>query len=182
MFKLGHCVDGIWRQYSHPSLFSVMRTESDREKVLTAAPGGDVLIFATLADQLTPPFFLLYILHTPRGEGSPGRYRSGEMSREEVHEFLQRYADLLKADARFDLWLHAAADPATIVWDRHDLIHAYGPTDSYIAALRGLGFEAGEVAIPVPHEHHYNPACDEQARAVMESGWCYSPLRPEDEQ
>ena len=182
MFKLGHYVDGSWREYSHPALFSVARTEGDREKVLTAAPGSDALIFVTLAELLTPPCFLLYVLHTPRGEGPPGRYQSDEMNRGEVGEFLRRFADLLRVDARFDLWLHSPADQATIVWDRHDLIHAYGPTASYVATLRGLGFEAGELAIPAPHEHHYHAACDEQARAVIDSGWRHSPLKPEDEQ
>ncbi len=182
MFKLGHQVDGDWQEYSHPAVFSVAQTGSGREKVLTAAPHSDATIFATLAALLTPPFFLLYLLHTPRGEGLPGRYQSGEVDLEEVEGFLRRHADLLRCDARFDLWLHSVTDQATIVWDRHDLIHAYGPTASFVAALDGLGFVPGTPTIPAAHEHHYQPACDDQARAVLASDWRYSPLRPEDEQ
>ncbi|CAN5652732.1 hypothetical protein BH10PSE14_BH10PSE14_01670 [soil metagenome] len=182
MFKLGHQIDGDWQEYSHPAVFSVAQTSGGREKVLTTAPGSDAAIFTTLAALLTPPFFLLYVLHTPRGEGLPGRYQSGEIGLEEVEEFLRRHADLLRRDARFDLWLYSVTDQATIIRDRHDLIHAYGPTASFVAALHRLGFAAGAPTIPAPHEHHYHAACDEQSRAVLANDWRYSSLRPEDEQ
>lgn len=183
MFRLGHCIDGEWRRYSHPPLFEVSATDGGRRKLFATVPGSDPLAFTTLADRLTPPFFLLYILHTPRGEGDAGRYQSSPIDRAEFQRFVREFGALLSADGRFDLWLHSPADGATIVWDRHDLIHGYGPVDAMAEALRGLGFGAGRPAIPVPHQHHYHAGCDALARALLASReWRYSPLREEDEQ
>lgn len=152
-------------------------------KVLATAPGGDPIVFRRLMDCLRPPYFLLYLLHTPRGEGEPGRYQSGQLSRDTVTEFLDRFGNLLHADARHDFWLHSSLDRATIVWDRHNLIHAYGPTDAYARTLAELGFTMGEPTIPFPHMHSYRPEFDDDARAVLEAlEWHYAPLRPEDEQ
>lgn len=183
MFRLGHEVRGEWCRHSHPPIFSITRTHGGQRKVLATAPGSDPLVFATLADRLTPPYFLLYVLHTPRGEGAAGRYQSAEIDRAALHQFIADFGALLSADGRFDLWVHSAEDNATLVWDRHDLIHLYGPTDAAIEALRGLGFDQGQPVIPVPHEHHYHAGCDALATALLASrDWRYSPLLEEDEQ
>jgi hypothetical protein len=183
MFKLGQNLDGMWREHSHAPVFSIEETASGQKKVLATAPGSDPLVFKTIFDRLTPPFLLLYVLHTPRGEAEPGRYQSDEMSGSEIREFLERFRSLLSLDSRFDLWGHSAADGATVIWDRHNLIHAYGPLDLVVETLRGLGFQPGEPTIPAPHEHHYHSGLDEEAEALLGSRtWHYSPLQSEDEQ
>lgn len=183
MFRLGHCVDGQWGRYSHPPVFKITSTSDCRGKIFATAPGSDPLALVTLAERLTPPFVLLYVLHTPRGEGEAGRYQSEPIDWAEFQHFVSDFGSLLSSDGRFDLWLHSPADQATVVWDRHDLIHAYGPIDAMAEALRELGFEDGQPAIPVPHEHHYRAECDAMAGALLASReWRYSPLREEDEQ
>lgn len=153
MFKLGCRIADAWVEHSHPPVYSLTNTSSDNIKVVATAPGSDPVVFQKLADCLTPPFFLLYVLHTPRGEGDPGRYQSHEIAREELVQFLRRFDRFLRSDSRFDLWLHSTADRATIVWDRHNLVHGYGPTKSLVDALRALGFAKGEPDISIPHQH-----------------------------
>lgn len=183
MFKLGSFADGEWRAHSHPPVFSVVQTAGGRPKVLATAPGSDPLVLEALSRLLTPPLFLLYILHTSRGEAEPGRYQSGEMSGGEVRDFIRDHARLLSLDARFDLWVSSPSDEATIVWDRHDLIHGYGPIEHIVACLRGMGFHPGEPVIPAPHEHHYHPELDGLARSLLaDRGWTHTPLREEDYQ
>jgi len=178
LYRLGHLVDDVWRMYSHPPLF-----EAQKERIVSAAPASDPLVFKHLLACLNPPFHLLYVLHTPRGEGDAGRYQSPAISSSQVAAFLERFDDLFRGDGRFDLWLHSPGDHATIVWDRHDLIFAYGPTDAYEGALRRLGFTLGEPIIPFPHEHHYRAELDEQARGVLQAfDWRFNPLEEEDEQ
>lgn len=76
-----------------------------------------------------------------------------------------------------------AEDRATIVWDRHDLLYAYGPLEKFTAILREAGFTDGVAAIPSPHVHTYHPEFHQDAAAVMKAfPWSTSPLRPEDEQ
>lgn len=181
MFKLGYCKADEWIEHSHPPIYSLEMTTAGEEKLIATVPGSDPIVFQKLAHCLTPPFFVLYVLHTPRGEGEPGRYQSAEITRDDLDRFIRRYELFLRSDSRFDLWLHSPADQATIVWDRHNLAFGYGPTRSLIAALRGLGFERGQPTIPAPHQHHYHQAFDDDARAVLtDMAWSYSPLQPED--
>lgn len=174
---------GEWEEHSHPPIFTLREVVGQKPKILAGVPGGDPLVFRQLMDCLNPPYFLLYLLHTPRGEGEPGRYQSGQLSAQTALDFLDRFGNFLRADGRHDFWLHSPSDQATIVWDRHNLIHAYGPTDAYAKVLSELGFAAGEPAVPHPHIHSYRAEFDDDARAVLETlEWRYAPLRPEDEQ
>jgi len=132
---------------------------------------------------MAPPFYLLYVLHTPRGEGAAGRYQSPAIEASDLRQFLARHARYLSADARFDLWAHSPAEGATVIWDRHDQLFAYGPLSRYEHVLKSLGFAPGKVEVPSPHQHFYRAELDGDAAGVLEAfSWFHSPLREEDEQ
>jgi hypothetical protein len=183
MTKLSHLVDGDWAEHTHPAVFELLELPQQSPRLISAAPGGDSLTFRSLINVLTPPFYLLYVLHTPRGEGEPGRYESPLLEMSVVSAFLDRFQEYLRQDGRWDLWIHSPTCEGTVVWDRHNLIHGYGPVHAMIQTLRALGFTEGEAKIPAPHSHHYRASCDEYARALLAAfDWRYSPLQPEDEQ
>lgn len=126
---------------------------------------------------------MLYVLHTPRGEGRPGRYQSPQLTLNEVAEFLEEFGDFLGRDARCDFWLHCFGSDATLVWERHNLLYAYGPLTTFEATLKDHGFSIGAPTVPSPHAHHYHPAHDAIAgRLLARWPWQWSALRPEDEQ
>jgi len=182
MSKLFHCVDDEWVEHSHPPIFHFHESGSGTPRVAATAPGGDPLVLRSLTDCLAPPFMLLYVLLVPRGEGEPGRYESPELSRAQLHGFLDRFADYLRNDGRFDLWVRSRHDQATVVWDQHNLIWAYGPTDRFLTVLRRLGFREGSPAVDFEHEHHYRASFDGDAKALLEVfDWYRTPLRLEDE-
>src|SRR4051812_31931898 len=116
LFKLGCLKGDIWVEHSHSPLF-----ERDDSRIVATAPASDVTVFRKLTQSLEPPLFLLYILHTPRGENIPGRYQSPSLSNADMNSFLNRFSDFLASDSRFDLWAHSPAMRATVVWDRHNL-------------------------------------------------------------
>lgn len=183
MYKLGHFAGGRWGEHSHSPIYCLEKSGDGVEKVVATVPGGDPTVFRTLLEQLNAPLFLLYLLHTPRGEEAPGRYQSPELATADADLFLTRFARFLKSDARFDLWAHSPADKITVVWDRHNLIYTYGPSIHTVATLQSLGFREGKPFIPSPHEHHYYPDLDREAEAVLSYyDWSFSPLRPGDEQ
>ena len=102
---------------------------------------------------------------------------------EEARSFIEQFKEYLAADARFDLWVHSPASQATIVWDRHNQIYAYGPLSKFADALTGMGFSEQSMPSVGPHVHHYRAEFDGQAKQVLQSFlWSYSPLKPEDEQ
>lgn len=146
-------------------------------------PSGHIEPFERLAASLEPPYFVLYVLHTPRGEGDAGRYQSPELSMDEFRSLIRRVGRYLAADARFDIWVYSPSERATVVWDRHNQIFAYGPIGRFMNELRALGFTEGKCAVPVPHQHHYRAEFEAQASELLSSvSWSHAPLRPENVQ
>ena len=181
--KLSTCEDGVWVTHSPPATFTTEVMRSGGTRLVAAVPAGDAATFQSLAGSLETPCMLLYVLHTPRGEGSAGRYQSPPLSADELPAFITRYAAFLTDDARFDLWVHSPSQQATVVWDRHNLIYAYGPIERFVSTLTMRGFEEGEPGVHGEHMHHYREEYDRDAAAVLEEfAWIHSPLRPDDEQ
>jgi hypothetical protein len=182
MHKLSHAIADSWVPYSHGKVYAVSPTDSG-ERLVAGVPDGDQSPFTHLVSCLEPPYFLLYVLHTPRGEGDAGRYQSAPVSLEQFQEFMHRFGSYLASDARFDIWAHSAAEQATVVWDRHNQLFAYGPLAKFSSELNALGFTSGDASISFPHQHHYRAEFDADAQALLANwAWSYSPLRPEDEQ
>jgi hypothetical protein len=183
MYKLGRLENGEWIEHTFPRVFTHEATNSKDERLVIGVPSRDVEVFKRLVVALTPPYLLLYVLHTPRGESEPGRYQSDPVSREQFASFITRFGSYLISDARFDLWAHSPGDAATIVLDRHNRIFAYGSTARLVSELEAMDFVSGSVEVPSPHEHHYREECDVNAAALLSMfDWKKSPLRPEDEQ
>ena len=183
MNKLSHQIAEEWVPHSYEPVFSIVVEGNAAPKIVGSIPSGDVLTFERLATCMQPPYFLLYVLHTPRGEATPGRYQSPPVSIEQLRGFLKDFGSFLASDARFDIWAHSAVDRATVVWDRHNQLFAYGLIEKFSSELRSIGFLNGVVDISFPHQHHYRQEFDEQATAVLNAfDWSYSPLRAEDEQ
>lgn len=182
-YKLGCLSDGVWQEHVHLRLFRNSTSSEKNPRIEATLPDGDPSIFSKLAECMSEPYFLLYLLHTPRGEGNPGRYQSPPLAGEEVKDFLDRLGTYLSSDSRFDLWIHSPSDQATLVWDRHDIIYAYGLLDQFLERLKSLGFCEGLPEIPSPHEHHYRKDFDADASSLLKHWeWSHSELHAEDEQ
>jgi hypothetical protein len=184
MYKLSHLVDGRWAQHSYRPEFSI-GSVGGVDRVAAGVPGGDPTPFERLVLSLEEPYLLLYVLHTPRGEGDAGRYQSPELTSAQFRAFVERFGAYLSSDARFDLWAYSPSERATVVWDRHNQLFAYGPLARFDSELSSLGFQQTEweSAASVPHQHHYRVENDADAQAVLAwSEWTRTPLRPEDEQ
>ncbi|MBT0962110.1 hypothetical protein [Denitromonas iodatirespirans] len=172
-----------WLPHSYAPRFITETTSAETSRLVAGVPDGDSSVLLKLVECLTPPFFVLYVLHTPRGEGDPGRYQSPELDLDALQSFVSRFASFFAGDARFDLWVHSPRAKGTIVWDRHNLIYGYGPVECFGRALDSLGFSEGRPIIPSPHLHHYRKEFDEDAKTLLSAfSWQCSPLRPEDEQ
>lgn len=182
MHKMSRTIAESWEPFSHQPVYVVSPMDQG-ERIQAGVPAGDPNPFMQLVSCLEPPYFLLYILHTPRGEGDAGRYQSPPVSMEQFHVFMRRFGSYLGSDARFDIWAHSPSDQATVVWDRHNQLFAYGPIVKFSSELNALGFSTGESNISFPHQHHYREEFDADAQALLFLwDWSYSPLRPEDEQ
>ncbi|SBV50400.1 hypothetical protein XBLMG947_1178 [Xanthomonas bromi] len=177
MYRLGHLKDGQWPAHSHPAIFE------STDRIVAGVPGGDPAIFERLIECMEPPYYLLYVLHTSRGEAEPGRYQTPALQHSDVKAFLTRFGAFLSADARYDLWAHSPTSQATVVWDRHNQLFAYGPLAQFSTTLQAMGFTRGKTVVPTPHAHHYCPELDPLAKELLTIfDWSFSPLRSEDAQ
>jgi hypothetical protein len=183
MYKLGRLEADHWVEHSFPAVYRLPKAAERAQRLVAGVPGGDPEVFVRLVTCLEPPYYLLYVLHTPRGEGQPGRYQSPELSLSQFQAFILQFKAFLAQDARFDIWAHSPTEQATVVWDRHNQVLAYGPLARFESQLRTLGFSLGSPEVPVPHEHHYRAELDSLATELLRTfDWSYSPLQPEDEQ
>ena len=183
MNRLGIILEEKEVPFLHSRAYKVATTSSGEVRLVTGVPGSDPEVLGKLVVSLPGPFLLLYVLHTPRGEGLPGRYQSEEMEIQEVAAFLAEYREFLMSDCRYDLWVRCIGSQSTLVWDRHDFIYGYGEIGSYVEALNRLGFSEGEVETVGTHVHHYRAENDLAAGVLLKSqNWVRTDLRPSDEQ
>lgn len=178
MHKLSMLVDGEWR----PAELA-LRFQRQQGRIRATLPLHATPLIQDLIEVLPAPYFVLYILHTPRGEADAGRYQSPALDSAQLHEFLSRFSEYLSGDGRFDIWVHSPEEQATLVWDRHNIMFVYGPLDKFIPVLDGAGYEEGFDQLPAPHSPHYRPEFDALAAELIQSmNWRQSDLQPDDEQ
>ena len=183
MYKLDYLSGTEWIEHSFEPKFARVEMQNGSNRINAGVPQGDTEIFERLVSSLESPYFLLYILHTPRGEGEAGRYQSPALSVEQLRSFISKFKPFLSGDARFDIWAHSSSENATVVWDRHNMLYAYGPIEKFSEILRSLGFDDGKPEIPGPHAHNYRKELDVYAKELLSVfDWSWSPLHPEDEQ
>ena len=105
---------------------------------LVIAPAHDQThILAALLKEMTRPFWLLlYVLVIPRGRGKSGRYQSPVPQTESTIEtFLDEFSDFLEKDGRHNVWIASESGSEMLIYDRHNVIYAYGPLSSWRPAL-----------------------------------------------
>jgi len=185
IFKFGYLDEaGAELPYQHNNIWAREKT-SGRDRLVIAPSSGQVDVLLKLAAAMPEPYFLLYVLHTPRSDVGPGRYQSPEpVSRDQLIQFLRKFSDFLEGDARHDLWVGSPDKSSLLVYDRHQILFAYGPLDSFKSVLIESGLqETDEVRLPDPHVHRYNKEFDLQAADLMNYWpWKQFPLQDSDRQ
>lgn len=152
---------------------------------LAIAPGGDhVKLLLRLMEAMPGPLWAMYVLAVPRGESVAGRYETEDIQpRDAVEQFLREFTAIFEGDARHDLWIGTESDSAMLVYDRHNLIYAYGPLDDFGRILTEAGLKkAASIEIPFPHVHYYNDRFDADSDRLLGYWPCSrAPLTPADE-
>jgi hypothetical protein len=182
-YKFGYVdADGSELPYQYKNVWAREKTSgSDR---LVIAPALDYIdLLSKLSAVMSAPYFLLYVLQVPRSEVAAGRYQNPEpVSREQLISFLRRFCDFIEGDGRHHLWIGSADKSSLLVYDRHQVIYAYGQLESFEAVLDENGLQqTAEIRFPDPHVHRYNQEFDEQAANLMNYWmWKQFPLQDSD--
>ncbi|RZK59678.1 MAG: hypothetical protein EOO59_07505 [Hymenobacter sp.] len=153
-----------------------------RLKIGASTDGTGLLL--RLSDCLPPPFYCLYVLVIGRGGSPAGRYQSPLLSsRAALTDFVLEYKHLLEHDGRHHLWIGTPDGSATLVYDKHNLVYAYGPLAAFRQQLLALGYVEQAVEIPYPHAHSYAPENDAATEELLQYWeWQHFPLQETDEE
>ena len=182
LFKLGSISGDTIAQVRYTNSFQTERT-TGADRLRISVDEAPLSLLWKLALPLAAPFFVLYVLHTSRCGNQLGRYQSPAIQFDAVNGFVAEFCEFLTDDGRHDLWVHSPRSDATLVWDRHDLIYAYGPLEQFRVVLKE-GLQEGQAdGPPDPHVHMYHPQYDEAERRILRYfQWSRSPLLKEDQQ
>jgi hypothetical protein len=179
--RFGVLEDGT-RAYAYPDAYQRQTFSQGVERLAIGAADAHVSLLSDLAGCLPEPFKILYVLVVPRiDDVAAARYEApGELSRQALQEFLGEFSEFFECDGRHHVWI-ANPDHGTIVYDRHNVIYAYGPLDDYASVLATRGLREGPVDIPAPHWHAYHADYDAMLRRLLDRWrWVEKPLGPRD--
>lgn len=168
--------------YRYSDRFQIEKT-TGADRLRIGASEAQISLIWRLAFSLPAPYYVLYVLHTSRCGNELGRYQSPAIDFHTLNGFLAEFCEFLTDDARHDLWIHSPEGGATVVWDRHHLIYAYGPLERFGAVLKESLQEGDVDGPPSPHVHMYHPEYDDSERRLLRHfEWIRSPLLAGDEQ
>jgi hypothetical protein len=176
--------DENWQQIPHeyPRAWAAEKT-SGPNRLVIAPTNGHAELLLKMSGQMSEPFSLIYILVSPRGAATDGRYESPHfVSREDLKLFLNRFGAFLESDGRHHFWISSVAESDLLVYDQHNLVYAYGCLDRFKEVLKAEGIvEAPEVTIPSPHSHFFHEEFDgDQDQLLSFFSWNRYPLQDED--
>lgn len=184
LYKFGWLPDGKTQErYEYANTWAKEKT-SGPDRLVIAPRSNHIDLLQKLVACLEEPFLLLYVLLVPRGEGEAGRYQSRfSYTAFELHAFLSSYEEFFERDARLNLWIRSTSGSGLLVYDRHNLIYAYGDLEQFIAVLTSAGFaESDSIHMPFPHAHNYHKEFDSNAKRLLtEETWIMSSLEAGDE-
>jgi hypothetical protein len=169
--------------YKYPNVWSREKTTGPERLVI--APSSDhVSLMIELSSVMNDPFGILYVLVVPRGYGDAARYQSSEpVVRQSAIAFLTRFEKFFEGDGRHHLWLASISNSDQLVYDKHNVIYAYGNLPVFEELLDRRGMEmVDEVRFPSPHIHNYYPEFDEEERNLLRYWeWKQLPLAENDD-
>lgn len=180
--KLTRLEGSNWVRQQYAGVWQREKT-SGPERLSIAPAGNHVDVLCSLLQCLPEPFGILYVLLLSRTGRELGRYQCPEpFSREDTISFLKSFREYLEGDGRHHIWIISLPTNATLVYDNHDLLYAYGSIAEYERILETTGLSSGTVVIPAPHGHQYNVEFDEDEERIMSfCPWLHFPLHPSDD-
>jgi len=178
--KLVDSIDGKPVIYS--DIWDFEKT-SAYERLLIAPANKHVELMIDLAEKWGGLYRLLYVMIVSRHEKYPeGRYQCPKQI--EFHDatyFLRKYSNLFENDGRHHIWLASDDNKSQLIYDRHNVIYAYGDIEMYNNVLTEKGFRKNKVLFPFIHSHHFNKDNDIFVEQLMnEWEWIHFPLRDSD--
>lgn len=179
--KISSLVGSDFIPYRYSNCWDIEKTTGP-ERLVIGAESNQVELMLELAQTLTEPFGILYVLLVSRKDHEPARYQCPyPCERDGMESFFRSFKNFFESDGRHHIWVMSLSDSSTLVYDKHDVIYAYGPLPQFERVLDNHGLKRGVVCFPDPHSHHYNAEFDEEEQRLLDYwAWRRSPLQESD--
>lgn len=169
--------------FHYPNIWARVKTTGP-DRLIMAPSNRHIDLLLALMRGMPEPFLFLYVLVVPRTGAKEGRYETPErITRGEGEAFLRRFEQFFENDGRHNLWLRSAESSDLIVYDRHNVLYAYGNLSRFEEIALGLNLKkVEEIRYPDPHAHYYNGEFDQAQTDLLNYWeWRHTPLRPGDD-
>src|ERR1700733_8033167 len=94
------------QEWKYENVWATEETSGGGNRLVIAPAKRQTDTLLALLKDMTGPFWLLYFLVVPRGNGQLGRYQSPEPQTEaSVKTFLHDFSTFLEKDGRHNLWI-----------------------------------------------------------------------------
>jgi hypothetical protein len=181
-FGIPNPEDQVWE---YPNVWAREETTGGGSRLVIAPARNQIDLLVRLTEAMSGPLWVLYVLVVPRGNGEPGRYQSSDpQDGEMIRSLLRDFKPFLELDGRHNVWIASESGSERLIYDRHNVIYAYGPASKWRLILSEAGLsEVASIIFPSPHSHHYHQSLDgEEQRMIASRDWRHSPLRASDEE
>ena len=175
-------IENLVDPYHHPNTWT--REQTGRVERLIIAPSSHHIdLMMRLLDCMQGPFGILYVLTVSRRDHDQGRYQSKQPFEKPILlSFLEEFREYFEQDGRHHLWAFGIGDKSQIVYDKHNIIFAYGPLDDFEHVLGQEGLTRDNFDYPAPHVHLYHEEFDDaEDRILSEFEWKLFPLQEQDD-
>jgi hypothetical protein len=182
--KFGHVVLDEELDFTYPDVWTQQKTTGP-DRLVIAPCQHQVELLIDLMAAMEGPFGLLYVLVVPRGGGVAGRYQSpNPLDANQVRSFLNQFRDFIEGDGRHTFWIASTISSSMLVYDRHNVIYAYGEIERFKQVLSRHSLEEKKsLNFPFPHVHRYHAAYDmAEAEILSWCDWVFSELRDMDKE
>ncbi len=180
-FKFGVPEGEVLVPFTYDPTYYLDQTSGTNRLVIAPAT-GHVDLLLDLSRLISGPFGILYVLIVSRLDSELARYQCPEpLMRSQMEAFISEFHDFLESDGRHHLWITSLPENATLVYDNHNLIYAYGPFERFVDTLERQGLNESTISIPFPHAHRYNLEFDRSEAEVLNYWrWKMLPLTEQD--
>jgi hypothetical protein len=155
----------------------------DWTRLVVGADGDHVGLLIRLAEAWSSPDFgIEYLSHQSLGDQVSGHYLSPLVDEANMNAFLIEHREFLEGYGGHDLWLGHPETGELLVYDRNNVIFAYGPAADFAEILEERGFREGAVDLPDEHVHGLDSSfASHEAALLSHFEWEWSDLDEDDD-
>ena len=181
--KIGSYINNTESEHVYENIYDVITYNNGTKclRITSSESLSDLMV--KLGALVRGNWYVLYTLLASHAGNRPGRYQGIEIQNyNSVLALFEKYKCYFDGDGRHNIWLGSTANNDLLVYDKHNIIYAYGPVEVFVGRIRSYGYCEGVIKIPTLHTHHYHSGNVKHEMGIMnEWNWKWCDLAESDD-